>query len=57
MNSINREVRIKGTNVKPTIPLIKTIEKPEPTILKVECSKETITAYLSDSRIITVPTG
>jgi len=43
--------------INQSIPLIKTIEKPEPTILKVECSKETITAYLSDSRIITIPTG
>ena len=57
MNSINREARIKGTNIKPSIPLINTIEKPEPTILQVECNKETITAYLSDGRIITIPTG
>jgi len=57
MNLINRESKIKGVNAKPNIPLINTIEKPQPTILKVECNKETITAYLSDSRIITIPTG
>jgi len=57
MNSINKEARIKETNIKPSIPLINVIEKPQPTILKVECSQETITAHLSDSRIITIPTG
>ncbi|MEG7978707.1 MAG: hypothetical protein NY202_02085 [Mollicutes bacterium UO1] len=57
MNSTTRTAKIKETDIKPSIPLIKTIEKPEPTILKVECDKETITAYLSDSRIITIPTG
>lgn len=57
MNSTNRETRIKETNIKSSIPLINTIEKPEPTILKVECQQENITAYLSDSRIITIPTG
>ena len=57
MNLINRESKIKGVNAKPNIPLINTIEKPQPTILKVECNKETITAYLSDSRVITIPTG
>ena len=35
---------------------IKTIERLQPTILQAECSKETITAYLSDGRIITIPT-
>ncbi|CAI2197767.1 14583_t:CDS:2, partial [Funneliformis geosporum] len=30
--------------------------KPQPTILQVECDKETITAYLSDSRVISIPT-
>jgi hypothetical protein len=57
MNSINRESRIKGVNAKPSVPLINTIEKLQPTILKVECQQESITAYLSDSRIITIPTG
>jgi hypothetical protein len=57
MNSTNRTARIKENNVKPSIPLINVIEKPQPTILKVECNKETITAHLSDSRIITIPTG
>ena len=36
---------------------IKVIEKPEPVILKAECSQENITAYLSDTRTITIPTG
>jgi hypothetical protein len=36
---------------------IKVVERSQPTILEVECNKETITAYLSDSRIITIPTG
>jgi hypothetical protein len=57
MNSINRTTKVKETNFKPDIPLIKTIEKPQPTILKIECNKETITAYLSDSRVISIPTG
>jgi hypothetical protein len=57
MNSTNRETRIKETNIKSSIPLINTIERPQPTILQVECNKETITAYLSDSRVITIPTG
>ena len=57
MNSINRAVRIKETNIKPNIPLINIIERLQPTILKVECSQESITAHLSDSRIITIPTG
>jgi len=34
---------------------IRIIEKPEPTILKAECGQEEITAYLSDTRIITIP--
>lgn len=38
------------------IPL-QVVEIPQPAILKVECNKETITAYLSDSRIITITTG
>ena len=57
MNSINRTRKVKEINFKSDIPLIKTIEKPQPTILQVECNKETITAYLSDSRVISVPTG
>ncbi len=57
MNSTSRAARIKETNVKPSIPLINTIEKPQPTILKVECNKETITTYLSDGRVISIPTG
>jgi hypothetical protein len=57
MNLINRTRKVKQINLKPDIPLIKTIEKPQPTILQVECNKETITAYLSDSRVITIPTG
>ncbi|CAG8688152.1 6077_t:CDS:2, partial [Racocetra fulgida] len=32
-------------------------EKLQPTILEVECDKEFITAHLSDSRSITIPTG
>jgi hypothetical protein len=36
---------------------IKIIEKPEPIILKVECNKENITAYLSDTRAITIPSA
>ena len=55
MNSINRSRKIKETNFKSNIPLI--VEKPQPTILEVECDKETITAYLSDSRVISIPTG
>ena len=35
----------------------KIIEKSQPTISQVECTKETITARLSDSRVITIPTG
>ena len=35
----------------------KIIEKSQPTISQVECTKETITARLSDSRLITIPTG
>jgi len=34
---------------------IKMVEKPEPTILKVGCDGETVTACLSDTRIITIP--
>jgi hypothetical protein len=57
MNSINRTRKVKEINPKLGIPLIKTIEKPQPTILQVECNKEIITAYLSDSRVISIPTG
>jgi hypothetical protein len=59
MNSTNKVARIKEININPSIPLINTIEKekPQPTILKVECNQETITAHLSDSRVITIPTG
>jgi hypothetical protein len=35
----------------------KIIEVVQPTISKVECNQETITAYLSDTRVITIPTG
>lgn len=50
MNLINKAERIKDAPIK-------LVEIVQPTILKVECSKEKITAYLSDSRIITIPTG
>lgn len=33
------------------------VEKNQPTILKVECDKHNITAQLSDSRTVTIPTG
>ena len=35
----------------------KLTEPTQPTILQVECNKEAITAHLSDSRVITIPTG
>ena len=57
MNSINRTRKAKEINPKLDIPLIKTVEKSQPTILQVDCNKETITAYLSDSRVISIPTG
>ena len=53
MNLINKAAN--NSKIK-EIPL-KIVEVPQPTILKVECNKEKITAYLSDSRIITIPTG
>jgi hypothetical protein len=50
MNLINQTQKVKEIPVK-------LVEIVQPTILKVECNKEKITAYLSDSRIITIPTG
>ena len=49
MSSISK-TRIRENNVR-------MVEKPQSTILQVECDKEVITAYLSDSRTITIPTG
>ncbi|KLL03057.1 MAG: hypothetical protein MRERV_55c009 [Mycoplasmataceae bacterium RV_VA103A] len=57
MNSINRTTKIKPANIEPSIPLINAIERPQSTILQVECNKETITAHLSDGRVIAIPTG
>lgn len=54
MNSINRNAKIKEINLVQTPHII---EKPQPTILRVECNREIITTYLSDSRIISIPTG
>ena len=52
MNSINETRQIK--EISTPFRIIE-IERAQPTILKVECDKETITAYLSDGRLITVP--
>ena len=35
---------------------VKVVERNQPIILQAECNKETITIFLSDSRIITIPT-
>ena len=56
MHSISK-VRNKETDQGNPLVRVKTVEKPQPTILQVECDKENITACLSDGRIITIPTG
>jgi hypothetical protein len=53
MNLTNKVITNSKTKEFP----FKVVEIPQPTILKVECNQQTITAYLSDSRIITIPTG
>jgi len=59
MNSTNRASRVKEVDIKQKTPLVnlKATEQNQPTILQVECNKEAITAHLSDSRVITIPTG
>ena len=54
MNSINEARQIKEI---PTPFRIIEVERIQPTILKVECDKETITACLSDGRLVSIPNG
>ncbi|CAG8709124.1 4128_t:CDS:2, partial [Racocetra persica] len=43
---------MKPANIESSIPLINAIERPQSTILQIECNKETITAHLSDGRVL-----
>lgn len=54
MNSIP-ELRRKSKKT-PNFRVVE-VAKFRPLILRVECDKENITAYLSDGRITTIPTG
>ena len=59
MNSTSRVSKSKEVDIKQNTTSfnLKTMEKTQPTILQVECNKEAVTAHLSDSRIVTIPTG
>ena len=59
MNSTSRVSKSKEADIKQNTTSfnLKTMEKTQPTILQVECNKEAVTAHLSDSRVITIPTG